>query len=67
MNKIMCFLTGGHRYSDANIRTQTMPDDFDIIELINPCVKCGTLSVFYMNVKKQIAMDMARMKGGDTE
>ena len=67
MNRLMCFLTGGHRYSDANIRTQTMPDDFDIIELTNPCVKCGTLSVFYMNVKKQIAKDIARMKGGDTE
>ena len=67
MNRIMCFLTGGHRYSDANIRTQHMPDDFDIIELTNPCIKCGTLSVFYMNVKKQIAKDMARMKGGVQE
>ena len=64
MNKIMCFLTGGHRYSDANIRTQTMPDDFNIIEITNHCVKCGAVSVFYMNVGKIIAHDMARMKGG---
>lgn len=67
MNKIMCFLTGGHRYSDANIRTQTMPDDFNIVEITNPCIKCGTLSVFHMNVGKIIAHDMARMKESRNE
>ncbi len=71
MNRLMCFLTGGHRYSDANIRTQTAPDDFDIVILTNPCVKCGELSVFYMNVKNQLEKDIAeikhRMKGGEQE
>lgn len=67
MNRIMCFLTGGHRYSDANIRTQTMPDDFNIVEITNPCIKCGTLSVFQMNVGKIIAHDIARMKGSRNE
>ena len=52
MNSFMCFLTGGHKYSDANIRTQTAPDDFNIVEITNPCIKCGMLSVFNMNVKK---------------
>jgi hypothetical protein len=42
-----------------------MPDDFNIIEITNHCVKCGTVSVFYMNVGKMIAHDMARMKGGE--
>ena len=65
MNRFMCFLTGGHKYSDANIRTQTMPDDFNIIEITNPCIKCGALSVFYMNVQKQIEKDIAKMKGGE--
>jgi hypothetical protein len=65
MTKLLCFLTGGHRYFDANIRTQTMPDDFNIVELTNPCVKCGTLSVFHMNVGKILAHDMERMKGGE--
>ena len=64
MNRLMCFLTGGHKYSDANIIAQTMPDDFNIVEIINPCVKCGTVSIFYMNVKKQLEKDIARMKGG---
>ena len=63
MNKLMCFLTGGHKYSDANIIAQTMPDDFNIVEIINPCIKCGTVSVFYMNVKKQLEKDVVRMKG----
>lgn len=60
MNRLFCKLTGGHRYSDANIRTQTMPDDRNIVEITNPCVKCGDLSVFYMNVTAQIAADMKR-------
>ena len=67
MNRFMCFLTGGHKYSAANTRTQTMPDDFNIVEITNPCIKCGTLSVFYMNVQKQIEMDIARMKCGEQE
>lgn len=64
MNRLFCFLTGGHRYSDANTRSEIAPDDFDIVILTNPCVKCGELSVFYMNVKKQIEKDIARRKGG---
>lgn len=52
MNKLMCFLTGGHKYSDANIMAQTMPDDFNIVEIINPCIKCGTVSICYMNMRE---------------
>ncbi|MBE6685757.1 MAG: hypothetical protein E7591_00820 [Ruminococcaceae bacterium] len=65
MNRLMCFLTGGHKYSDANIKTQTMPDDSNIVEITNPCIKCDTLSVFYMNVQKQIEQDIAKLKGGE--
>jgi hypothetical protein len=65
MNRLLCFLTGGHKYSDANIRIQPMPDDFNIVEITNPCIKCSTLSVFYMNVQEQIEKDNARMKGGE--
>lgn len=54
MNRFFCFLTGGHRYADVNIRTQTMPDDWRIVEITNPCIKCGDISVFYMNVEAQI-------------
>ena len=64
MNRLFCKLTGGHRYADANIRTQTMPDDWRIVEISNPCIKCGCLSVFYMNVDAQIRSDAEKMKGG---
>ena len=69
MNRLVCFLTGGHRYSDVNIRTQTMPDDFNIVEITHPCIKCGTLSAFYMNVGKMISHDaeIKRMRGGEEE
>ena len=63
MNRLMCFLTGGHKYFDTNIRTEISPDDFNTIILTNPCVKCGTLSVFFMDTK-QIEKDIASMKGG---
>jgi hypothetical protein len=42
-----------------------MPDDFNIVEITNHCVKCGEPSVFLMNVGKIIEHDMARMKGGE--
>ena len=65
MNRLMCLLTGGHKYSDANIRTQADPDDWGIVTITNHCVKCGGLSVFRMNAGKIIEHDMARMKGGE--
>lgn len=61
MNKFMCFLTGGHKYSDANMKTETSPDDNNIVVLTNPCVKCGGLSVVYMKVGKFIEKEL---KGG---
>lgn len=39
MNKIMCFVTGGHRYKDSNL--QNYIDDNDIVHFTNCCVKCG--------------------------
>ena len=60
MNKFMCFLTGGHKYSDANMKTETSPDDNNIVVLTNPCVKCGDLSVVYMNVGKCIEKELRK-------
>lgn len=40
-------------------------NDDDIVEITNPCIKCGTLSVLYMNVQKQIEKDIAELKGGE--
>ena len=40
MNRIKCFLTGGHRYEDSNLRASS--DEFkNTITFTNGCVKCG--------------------------
>lgn len=40
MNKLVCFLTGGHRYADKNIIAyQHLNPDY--VTLHNECVKCG--------------------------
>ena len=57
MNRILCFLTGGHRYSDANTRMETAPDDFNTVILTNSCVKCGEPLVFFMNAKEHFEND----------
>lgn len=40
MNKFLCCLTGGHRYSDANLISIYLPDKKEL-RFINPCAKCG--------------------------
>ena len=62
MNKFICFLTGGHRYADKNIKAETIPDDTKHIILSNECVKCGAVSAFIMNVDAQIKHDIAYSK-----
>ena len=40
MNRLFCFLTGGHKYENKNIETETVGDDY-IVK--NACIKCGKL------------------------
>lgn len=65
MNKLLCFLTGGHKYADKNIKTELIPDDTKHVILSNECVKCGEVSFFVMNVDTQIKHDMTALKGGE--
>ena len=51
MNKFMCFLTGGHKYSDANMKTETSPDDNNIVVLTNPMVGAAGISAFPMSAR----------------
>lgn len=51
MNKIMCFLTGGHRYKASNLQSHI--DDTYIVHFTNFCVKCGkkyTCTIPYVNL-----------------
>ena len=40
MNRLCCFLTGGHRYSDKNLCCRVVGDE---IIYKNLCVKCGKM------------------------
>lgn len=53
MNKIICLLTGGHRYKDKNIITRpTLYKDYVILH--NKCVKCGKVIEFDFCVGKYV-------------
>lgn len=65
MNRLVCFLTGGHKYADKNIKSELIPDDTRHIILSNECVKCGMIIEFIMDVDAQIKHDMAILKGGE--
>lgn len=57
MNKLMCFLTGGHRYADKNIITyQHLNPDY--VTIHNECVKCGKEIEFDMNVGAVLRKDI---------
>lgn len=43
--KILCWLTGGHRYADMNLTSVSMPEH-DATCFINHCVKCGKRNVY---------------------
>lgn len=43
--RILCWLTGGHRYADANLTSVSMPEN-DATCFINHCVKCGKRTVY---------------------
>lgn len=66
MNKLMCFLTGGHKYADVNIKTDQIPPDTKRIILTNECIKCGEPVSFIMNVDAQMKCDLfITKKGGE--
>jgi hypothetical protein len=53
MNKICCFLTGGHKYKSSDLECK-FEDKDDTVRFINQCDKCGKIyeviipqSVFY--------------------
>lgn len=59
MNRLFCFLTGGHRYADTGLtaRSQTNPD---LCILHNECIKCGKAFEFELNIGAIIRADIAK-------
>ena len=43
MNKLCCFLTGGHKYKSSNLECK-FDDDEGIAKFTNRCSKCGKVS-----------------------
>ena len=58
MNRLFCFLTGGHRYADTGLSAtqQTNPDWFTFR---NECIKCGEVTEFELNMGAIIREDIA--------
>ena len=61
MNKVFCWLTGGHRYDDSRSMA-TYDYTLDRISVKNRCVKCGNVTV----LKAECADCKYCVKGGCT-
>jgi hypothetical protein len=57
MNSFFCWLTGGHRYADKNLKTYYSPDTREST-VFNHCVKCGIGFLFEMNTDALVKRDM---------
>ena len=57
----VCWLTGGHKYADKNLRTIYAPDTRESL-LWNYCVKCGTAYLFTINTDEIVKRDIDEFK-----
>ena len=58
MNRLICFLTGGHRYADGNITTHPNRKK-GYMTLKNYCIKCGKPIYIQMNIDFEIQKALA--------
>lgn len=61
MNRLFCWLTGGHRYNDGNLVTYTDPKT-RYTGLSNHCIKRGKRYAFLIDTKKLIQAEMERQE-----
>ena len=66
MNRLLCFITGGHRYSDANVQSTKQHRDNTVV-LKNYCIKCGKIVSVSVDIDKIIAEDMKLIRGGNDD
>ena len=59
MNRFFCWLTGGHKYDNCNVKIEQCPDDVRKMFVTNHCVKCGMIrfSVLDENTVIQNALE----------
>lgn len=64
MNKLLCFLTGGHKYADKNIVSYQHPHP-GYVTLHNECIKCGKEIDFDFCVGAYLRAEISKRKGGE--
>ena len=61
MREFLCWLTGGHRYADKNLKTLYHTDTRKTL-LWNYCVKCGIAYIFTINTDELVKRDIEEFK-----
>jgi hypothetical protein len=65
MNRLFCFLSGGHEYADKNLTATMQRDNTDMFVFKNKCVKCGKVYEVKLNMGAVIQNEITKMKGGE--
>lgn len=66
MNKLLCFLTGGHKYSSANTESTYLEHNRSV-KLQNRCLKCGKIYTVILDIDKILAEDMRLRRKADDD
>lgn len=53
----LCWITGGHKYADKNLKTYYNPNTRQS-SMWNYCVKCGTAYLFKINTDEIVKRDI---------
>lgn len=59
MNKIMCYLTGGHNYEEKNVLMGVDDRRMKSLDMANYCTKCGKAMYFSANIE-QIKRELSK-------
>ena len=66
MNRLLCYLTGGHRFADIGLEAEQQKNP-DWYTFRNKCIKCGKTIECECNIGAILRADIARIKGGEAE
>lgn len=61
LRELLCWLTGGHKYADSNLRTMYSPETRESL-MWNYCVKCGIAHLFKINTDEIVKRELKEFK-----
>ena len=61
VRRLLCWITGGHKYADKNLRTLYDQEDRKSL-MWNYCVKCGIAYLFKINTDEIVKRDLEEFK-----